>query len=72
MHESNRLGIEVREAGAQGYVLKSQAARDLIRAIEYLLAGNTFFGRPPEQVKAEKDKPNSGTLFCLGFAFAGA
>jgi DNA-binding NarL/FixJ family response regulator len=72
MHESDRLDVEVREAGAQGYVLKSQAARDLIRAIDYLLAGDTFFGAPPEQVKHERDKPNPGTLFCLGFAFAGA
>jgi len=72
MHESDRLGVEVRESGAQGYVLKSQAARDLIRAIDYLLAGNTFFGAPPAHVKPEKDKPNPGTLFCLGFAFAGA
>ena len=72
MHESDRLGVEAREAGAQGYVLKSQAARDLIRAIDYLLAGNTFFGAPPEQVKHERDKRNPGTLFCLGFAFAGA
>jgi DNA-binding NarL/FixJ family response regulator len=72
MHESDRLGIEVREAGAQGYVLKSQAARDLIRAIEYLLAGNSFFGAPPEEVKKEKNKPSPGSTFCLGFAFARA
>jgi DNA-binding NarL/FixJ family response regulator len=72
MHESDRLGVEVREAGAQGYVLKSQAARDLIRAIDYLLAGNNFFGAPPERVKADKDEPNPGTLFRMGFAFAGA
>lgn len=72
MHESDRLGIEVREAGAQGYVLKSQAARDLIRAIDYLLAGNNFFGAPPERVKADKDEPNPGTLFRMGFAFVGA
>jgi DNA-binding NarL/FixJ family response regulator len=45
MHESERLAAEVRQAGAQGLVLKSQAARDLIRAIECLLAGGTFFGR---------------------------
>src|SRR3954471_9008987 len=40
MHESGRLETEAREAGAQGYVLKAQAARDLIRAIDYLLEGN--------------------------------
>jgi two-component system invasion response regulator UvrY len=44
MHESERLAAEVRKAGAQGHVLKSQAARDLIRAIEELLSGGTFFG----------------------------
>jgi DNA-binding NarL/FixJ family response regulator len=44
MHESDRLITEVRAAGAQGVVLKSQAARDLIRAIDYLLSGGTFFG----------------------------
>jgi two-component system nitrate/nitrite response regulator NarL len=47
MHESDRLAGEVRESRAQGYVLKSQAARDLIRAIDCLLAGGTFFGSPP-------------------------
>src|ERR1700719_3478690 len=29
-HDSERLAIEVREAGAQGYVLKSQAIRYLV------------------------------------------
>ena len=43
MHDSDRLASEVRQAQAQGLVLKSQAARDLIRAIERLLAGGTFF-----------------------------
>jgi DNA-binding NarL/FixJ family response regulator len=46
MHESESLGREVREAGAQGFVLKSQAARNLILAIETILAGGTFFGVP--------------------------
>jgi DNA-binding NarL/FixJ family response regulator len=44
MHESERLATEVRQAGAQGYALKSQATRDLIRAIDQLLSGGTFFG----------------------------
>jgi DNA-binding NarL/FixJ family response regulator len=53
MHESRRLGVEARDAGAQGYVVKSQAARDLIRAIESVLAGGTFFGIPPESEENE-------------------
>ncbi len=44
MHESDRLPHDVRAAQAQGFVLKTQAARDLIRAIECVLAGGTFFG----------------------------
>ncbi|HUJ82889.1 MAG TPA: response regulator transcription factor [Candidatus Acidoferrales bacterium] len=46
MHDSERLATEVRNAGAQGYVLKSQAARDLVLAIERILGGDTFFGAP--------------------------
>jgi DNA-binding NarL/FixJ family response regulator len=43
MHESERLATEVRDAGAHGYVLKSQAARDLVSAIEEVLSGGSFF-----------------------------
>jgi DNA-binding NarL/FixJ family response regulator len=43
MHQSETLTSTVRNAGAQGYVVKSQAARDLILAIERLLVGDTFF-----------------------------
>lgn len=46
MHEYNRLDRDVRDAGAQGYVLKSQAALNLVVAIETLLAGGTFFEGP--------------------------
>jgi DNA-binding NarL/FixJ family response regulator len=45
MHESNRLDAEIREIGAHGYVQKSQAARDLVLAIERVLQGETFFSR---------------------------
>jgi DNA-binding NarL/FixJ family response regulator len=43
MHLSDTIVNEVRNAGAQGYVVKSQASRDLILAIDCLLAGGTFF-----------------------------
>ena len=61
MHEYDRLALEVRSSGAQGYVLKSQAARDLIRAIDYVLGGETFFGVPPETDQREKPMPDRGT-----------
>ena len=69
-HESERLETEVRQAGAQGYVLKSQAARNLVVAIDTILAGGTFFGAPPKPAPAESDKPNPGILFFQGFALA--
>lgn len=52
MHQSERLEIDVRQANAQGFVLKSQAFRDLILAIEILLGGGTFFGAPPQDDNA--------------------
>ncbi len=42
-HESEQLIREVLGAGAQGYVLKSDAGRTLVGAIEALLEGRTYF-----------------------------
>jgi DNA-binding NarL/FixJ family response regulator len=61
MHESERLYSDVREVGAHGYVQKSQAGRDLIRAIDTLLAGGTFFESEAKEKREESVKPNSGT-----------
>ena len=80
MHESQRMAVDVREAGAHGFVQKSQAARDLILAVERLLAGSTFFGGEPNDPPGikESDKPDSaakaapasGLTFCAVFSFA--
>jgi len=59
MHDSGRLGAEVREAGAHGYVVKSQAARDLIVAIDRLLKGDTFFDA---QIETPKTRTQSEGL----------
>src|ERR1700735_18790 len=69
-HHSGRLDAEVRQAGAQGYVLKSQAAQSLVQAIDAVLAGGTFFGAPPTPAAPGGDKPNPGVLFCQAFALA--
>lgn len=50
MHESERLYANIREVGAHGYVQKSHAGRDLICAIDTLLAGGTFFGPAADSV----------------------
>jgi DNA-binding NarL/FixJ family response regulator len=44
MHESERLYADIREVGAHGYAQKSHAGRDLICAIDTLLADGTYFG----------------------------
>jgi DNA-binding NarL/FixJ family response regulator len=56
MHDSEHLASEVRQAGAQGYVLKSQAARDLVSAVESILGGGTFFGTPSPVAPRQKDQ----------------
>lgn len=70
MHSSERLGKEIREAGAQGYVLKSQAARDLVVAIDTLLGGGTFFGSQSEHSTREHEGPNLGIIFRTRLATA--
>lgn len=63
MHESEHLSSEVSRAGAQGFVLKSQANKDLIRAIERLLGGGTFFGSESNpQGSVPSGEPPSGKL----------
>jgi DNA-binding NarL/FixJ family response regulator len=68
MHDSGSLAKAVRKAGARGCVLKSRASRDLIRAIEALLAGGTFWG-PGSGAEAENSKPSEGSNFLLLRAF---
>ena len=43
MHESEQVIGEVLAAGARGYVLKSDAGRDLVSAVEALSRHKTFF-----------------------------
>jgi DNA-binding NarL/FixJ family response regulator len=43
MHNSPGFIGEARYVGADGYVLKSQAGRDLVKAIESILSGGTSF-----------------------------
>jgi DNA-binding NarL/FixJ family response regulator len=43
IHENEQLVHEVLEAGARGYVLKSDAGRDLIAAVESLCQHKPFF-----------------------------
>ncbi len=43
MHDAGSMAGSVRRTAAQGYVVKSRAAQDLIQALERLLEGGTFY-----------------------------
>jgi DNA-binding NarL/FixJ family response regulator len=43
MHESDSLIREVLDTGARGYILKTDAGRDLVSAVEALRRNKTFF-----------------------------
>jgi two-component system nitrate/nitrite response regulator NarL len=68
MHDSKSLSTDVRRAGGRGYVLKSEAARKLIQAIETIHGGGTFFGSLQSDIK-DSDTPGLGILFLrMGFS----
>ena len=68
MHESGELTHDARRVEARGYVTKGDAARDLVVAIETLLSGGTFFGRPEKPQDPDKN-PGPGILFRIAFAY---
>src|SRR5487761_434808 len=71
MHESKSLAPSVRKAGAHGYVVKSRAARDLIQALERLLAGGTFFDiSSTSDAKEGDEKPKRDILLRQALSFA--
>ena len=62
MHESEQVIREVLAAGARGYVLKSDAGRDLVAAVEALSRHKTFFTSSVAEMVLQKyleGKPES-------------
>lgn len=66
MHNSTEIASAVRRTGAQGFVVKSHAAKDLIRAIETILSGNDFFAIDPmlpvHQTAAQPDSQSEVSM----------
>jgi DNA-binding NarL/FixJ family response regulator len=50
VHDSEQMVREVLAAGASGFLLKSDAGRDLVAAVEALKSGRTFFTSKVEQM----------------------
>ena len=59
MHDTTGVIKAAKEVGARGLVFKSQAARDLIPALEVVLAGGAFFG-PNDVIRAKQEPGESG------------
>jgi DNA-binding NarL/FixJ family response regulator len=70
MHESGELANEARRAGAHGYVTKTDASRELVRAIETLLGGGTFFGHPQKNELPADSPGNVGLALLLRVGLA--
>jgi two-component system nitrate/nitrite response regulator NarL len=78
MHNSKELIAAVRDLGASGYILKTNAAQDLIRAMEDVFAGGTFFPGPSmktapsatveREAATNPDRKNPLLRLQLGFA----
>jgi DNA-binding NarL/FixJ family response regulator len=47
MHDSETVEQAVKKSGAHGLVLKLHAARDLVKAVDTVVGGGTFFGSEP-------------------------
>jgi DNA-binding NarL/FixJ family response regulator len=62
MHDSEQVMREVLEAGARGFILKSDARRDLVAAVDALQRNKTFFTSKVAEMVLEtflKSKPRS-------------
>lgn len=68
-HESEQLVREVLSAGAQGYVLKSDAGRTLVAAVHALLDGRPFFTSKVARMLLDgylrSEAPDTGALRTL-------
>src|SRR5262249_1161745 len=64
LHFSVDLVHELKRAGARGYVMKSDADRDLLAAVEAVASGNTYFtplaeaaARSPRELSLDPPPP---------------
>jgi DNA-binding NarL/FixJ family response regulator len=72
MHESKELATAVKAVGVAGYVIKSHAARDLVKAIETIVDGGQFFSvepTPPSPGAAFSEKKPSFLRMSMRPAF---
>jgi DNA-binding NarL/FixJ family response regulator len=65
MHDADHMVREVLRAGARGFLLKSDAGRDLVEAVEALQQNRTFFTTKVSQMVLDgylgRENPEDGT-----------
>lgn len=60
MHESDQMVCRVLEAGARGYVLKSDLAEHLVSAVEELLSGQSYLTPKASKMMVQRVANGSG------------
>jgi DNA-binding NarL/FixJ family response regulator len=72
MHDSQELSQAVEKSGASGYLVKTHAARDLVRAMQKIFDGGKFFPSdvvpPPKPAKGKKTPEGGMFRFALGLS----
>jgi DNA-binding NarL/FixJ family response regulator len=63
MHESKELAGAVHGVGAVGYVIKSHAGRDLVRAIQTIQDGGQFFAIEPPPARPGSGPPEKKSFW---------
>jgi DNA-binding NarL/FixJ family response regulator len=68
VHESDQVVTEVLDAGAHGYVLKTDAGRKLVEAIRTLLQNQSFFTERVRTVASRPERRRGGSAATRGSA----
>jgi DNA-binding NarL/FixJ family response regulator len=70
MHELHYRVEDLVKMGISGYVLKSDAVRDLIRALDELAGGGTFLNKKGPERDVSPEEPKRGpAVFCTALNF---
>lgn len=70
MHELHYKVEDFMKMGIHGYVLKSDAVRDLIRALDELIAGGTFLDSKGSKRSAPESSKLGSTMLCVALNWA--
>jgi DNA-binding NarL/FixJ family response regulator len=70
MHELHYRIEDLLKMGISGYVLKSDAVRDLIRALDELANGGTFLDKKGAERSTPEEPKRGPAVFCVALHYA--